>query len=60
MLALVLAANEIGRGEVVSVLAALIVCLMVGLVLWLFEPTKPFAGPAAILVFLLLLLLLLL
>lgn len=60
MLALVFAASEIGRDEVTSVLIALLVALLVGVLLWLFPPGKPYAGPAALLTFVVLLLLLLL
>jgi hypothetical protein len=58
--ATLLAATEIAEGTIVGVLVALIVAAIVGLVLWVLEPTRPFAGPVAILTFLVLLLLLLL
>lgn len=53
------AASGIDRDVIVGVLVALIVAAIVGVVLWLVAPTRPYAGPAAILVFLVLLLLLL-
>jgi hypothetical protein len=56
----ILASGSLGYGAVVAVLVALLVAAIVGVVLHLLDPTRPYAGPAAILTFLVLLLLLLL
>lgn len=60
MLALLIAASEIGRDEVEAVLVALLVALLVGVLVYLFPPGRPYAGPVALLTFIVLLLLLLL
>jgi hypothetical protein len=55
----VVLATRIAEGAIVGVIVALLVAAIVGVVLYLLEPTRPYAGPVAILVFLVLLLLLL-
>jgi hypothetical protein len=42
---------------VTAVLIALVVAIIVGAILYLLPPTRPYAGPAAVVVFLVLLLL---
>lgn len=53
------ASQTVGHDTIVGVLIALLVAAIVGVVLWLVVPTRPWAGPVAILVFIVLLLLML-
>jgi hypothetical protein len=56
----ILAASIGAHALIVAVLVALVIAAIVGLVLYVVVPTRPFAGPAAIIVFLIALVLLLL